>query len=118
MKETIKLYEDGEYKTYERDMAKIPLTVEDWMNASELDIAQHNYSTRMAGDKPMKAKDAQDLVKADVKFVVNYFRNQFTYEQAKKGIAPKVMIEDFNRWYNQSAGSLAIGDSEKSDPKK
>lgn len=117
MKETIKLYEDGEYKTYERDMAKIPLTVEDWMNASELDIAQHNYSTKMVGDKPMKAKDAQDLIKADVKFVVSYFRNQFTYEQAKKGIAPKVMVEEFNRWYNQSAGALDIG-NEKGGPKK
>lgn len=117
MKETIKLYEDGEYKTYERDMAKNPLTVEDWMNASELDIAQHNYSMKMAGDKPMKAKDAQDLVKADVKFVVNYFRNQFTYEQAKTGIAPKVMVEEFNRWYSQSAGALSLSD-EKGDPKK
>ena len=98
-------------------MAKIPLTVEDWMNASELDIAQHNYSTRMAGDKPMKAKDAQDLVKADVKFVVNYFTNQFTPDQAMKGIAPRVMVEEFNRWYNQSAGALDIG-NEKGDQKK
>jgi hypothetical protein len=117
MKETIKLYEDGEYKTYERDMAKIPLTVEDWMNANELDVAQHNYSMKTTSDKPMKAKDAQDLVKADVKFVVNYFRNQFTPDQAMKGIAPKVMIEEFNRWYSQSAGALDIG-NEKGDQKK
>lgn len=116
VKETIKIFEDGKYNTYERDLAKQPLTLEDWYNATVIDSAQHNYGKKTTSDSKLTKKDAEDLVNADIKFIVAYFRNQFNFEQAKNGISPQVMGEDFNRWYAQSAGTLAVDDGKS--PKK
>lgn len=116
VKETIKLFEDGKYNTYERDLAKEPLTLEDWYNAMVLDGASQNYGKKATGDGKLTKKDSEDIVNADIKFVVGYFKNQFTFEQAKKGIEPKTMLDDFNRWYAQASGTFATNNGES--PKK
>lgn len=113
-KETIKLFEDGEYKEYTRDMAKQPLNLEDWMNSISLDAVQHNYANKSASDKELTNKDASELAKADIKFIVNFFKGQFTFEQAKAGIEPTIMLSKFNDWYKQSSGVLGItGEDQK-----
>lgn len=115
-KETIKLFEDGEYKTYERDLAKQPLNMEDFMAAAVLEGQQKNYNDKMINaNKEVTPKDTENLVKADIKFIVTYFRNQFTYEQAKAGVRPQIINKELNDWFNKASGLL---NTEEGKPKK
>lgn len=104
--ETIKLFKDGEYKTYERDFAKQPLNLTDWFNAVNLDAITANYSKAATQNDTLTKKDVKALAEGNIKFIVTYFRNQFTVEEAKEGIHPTVMKSDLDRWYNQSAGVM------------
>lgn len=113
--EKIQLFKDGEYKTYERDFAKQPLNLTDWFNAVNLDAVTANYSKAATQNETLTKKDVKSLAEGNIKFIVNYFRNQFTIEEAKEGIKPSVMKADLDRWYNQSAGVMdaTIDDGEK-----
>lgn len=113
--EKIEIFQDGEYKTYERDFAKHPLNLSDWYNAMVLDGATSNYTQKATSGSPLKEKDIKALADADINFVVHYFRDQFTPKQARAGIKPPVMLGDFNRWYTQSSGVM---DNSSSDGEK
>lgn len=117
-KETIQIFENGEYKTYERDFAKQPLNLGDWYNAMLLDGATANYSKKATNDEALTKKDVTTLADANIKFIVNYFKNQFNVEQAKNGIKPVVMASDLNRWYTQSSGVMDSSVDDGTEAKK
>lgn len=102
--EKVKIFQDGKWTEYKRDLSKQPLNIEDWFNATKLDVATHNYE-RQYDDNPMKTSSVKPYVEATLKFIVTFFKNQFTLEDAK-GINPAVLHDEMENWYAQSSGVM------------
>lgn len=106
--ETVKVFQDGEWKTYTRDLTKQPLNIEDWMNATKLDVVTHNWNRQFADDNSdMKMAAVKPYVEGTLKFIVSFFRDQFNFEQAKT-IKPEVINTKLNDWYAMSAGVMGV----------
>lgn len=107
-KEIIKLFKNGKKVVFERDFEQQPLNIGDFVNAAKLEIAQKKYAIKTNDDPlDMKPEDGEELVNADLEFIVSFFHDQFNVEEARQGISPITMREDFERWLDMSSGLLS-----------
>ncbi len=86
-KDKIVLFIDGKEETFERDLAKKPLNLTDYTNAGYLTYASANFNKK----EEIKPKDVDKYMEVNIKFIVAYFQNQFTYDQCKNGLNPAFM---------------------------
>lgn len=102
-KEEIRLFDSktGNAKVYQRDLERVPYTMIDMMNSMEFDLATTRFQEKVE-KKRLNDKDIEANVRAMAKFLVKYFRNQFTIEQAM-GYDPKNMDEIIT-WKLRSSG--------------
>ena len=104
--ETVKIFQDGKWTEYKRDLSKQPLNIEDWFNATKLDVITHNYQRQYEKtDQDMDMSAVRPYIEGSLKFIVAFFRDQFRLKQAE-GIPPEVMGKSMNHWYALSAGVM------------
>lgn len=112
-KEKIALMIDGKEEKFERDFKKMPLNLEDYF-ASLVFTNWVSKITRLDSQGQTTEKDIRGYAEAQIKFIVSFFRNQFTYDDCKKGLNPAVLQAMLPKWSDMASGLLT---GEK-DPKK
>lgn len=120
MKESIELFDKktGKTRLYERDLETVPYDMDDMINSMTFDAQNVKFNERVEKNKA-NSKDITDNVKSIAKFLVIYFRNQFTEEQAMS-LDPK-NIGKISDWKYRGVGMVTddeeLGEDE-SDSKK